>query len=92
MNIYELKEKFDLQNQFQVLADSYKQVEYAWNNEFDLMHLKDYKYNLVLLAGMGGSAISGDLISDFLVDELRIPFIVNRSYSQIGRASCRERV
>jgi glucose/mannose-6-phosphate isomerase len=81
MKIYELKEKFDLQNQFQVLADSYKQVEYAWNNEFDLMHLKDSKYNLVLLAGMGGSAISGDLISDFLVDELRIPFIVNRSYS-----------
>jgi glucose/mannose-6-phosphate isomerase len=59
MNISELKEKFDLQNQFQVLTDSYKQVEYAWNNEFDLMHLQDSKYNLVLLAGMGGSTISG---------------------------------
>ena len=81
MNISELKEKFDLQNQFQVLADSYKQVEYAWNNEFDLMQLQDSKYNLVLLAGMGGSAISGDLIPDYLDDELRIPFIVNRNYS-----------
>ena len=81
MKINELKEKFDLQNQFQVLADSYKQIEYAWNNEFDSMQLQDSKYNLVLLAGMGGSAISGDLIPDYLDDELRIPFIVNRNYS-----------
>lgn len=81
MKISELKEKFDLQNQFQVLTDSYKQVEYAWNNEFDLMHLQDSKYNLVLLAGMGGSAISGDLIPDYLADELGIPFIVSRTYS-----------
>jgi len=81
MKITELKEKFDLQNQFQVLIDSYKQVEYAWNNEFDAMQLQNSKFNLVLLAGMGGSAISGDLITDYLADELHIPFIVNRSYS-----------
>jgi glucose/mannose-6-phosphate isomerase len=81
MKINDLKEKFDLQNQFQVLVDSYKQVEYAWNNEFDLKQLQDSKYNLVLLAGMGGSAISGDLIPDYLDDELLIPFIVNRNYS-----------
>lgn len=80
MNITELKDKFDPQNQFQVLADSYKQVEYAWSNQFKLMDLQDSKYNLVLLAGMGGSAISGDLIPDYLNGELRIPFIVNRSY------------
>jgi len=81
MKIYELIETFDLQNQFQVLVDSYKQIEYAWDNEFDLLHMQDSKYNLVVIAGMGGSAIIGDLIPDFLVDELRIPFIVNRSYS-----------
>ena len=81
MKIIELKEKFDLQNQFQVLADTYKQVEYAWNNEFDLKGLQNSKFNLVVNAGKGGSAISGDLIPEFLGDELSIPFIVNRSYS-----------
>ena len=81
MKITELKEKFDLQNQFQVLVDSYKQIEFAWENKFDSMQLQDSKYNLVLLAGMGGSAISGDLITNYLANELKIPFIVNRSYS-----------
>ncbi|RKY99619.1 MAG: bifunctional phosphoglucose/phosphomannose isomerase, partial [Ignavibacteriae bacterium] len=81
MKITELKEKFDLQNQFQVLVDSYKQIEFAWENKFDLMQLQDSKYNLVVLVGMGGSAISGDLITNYLANELKIPFIVNRSYS-----------
>ncbi|NNG26731.1 MAG: bifunctional phosphoglucose/phosphomannose isomerase, partial [Ignavibacteriaceae bacterium] len=81
MKITELIVKFDLKNQFQVLVDSYKQVEYAWNNVFDLLGLQNSKFNLVVNAGMGGSAISGDLIPEFLGDELRIPFIVNRSYS-----------
>jgi len=81
MKITELIEKFDLQNQSQVLVDSYKQVEYAWNNVSDLLGLQNSKFNLVVNAGMGGSAISGDLVPEFLGDELRIPFIVNRSYS-----------
>ena len=35
--------------------------------------------NIVVL-GMGGSAISGDLLSDYLVDELSIPIVVIRGY------------
>ncbi len=81
MKISELKEKFDLQNQFKVLVESYKQIEYAWNNKIDLDQLMHTNYNLVLLSGMGGSAISGDLIKDYLSDELNIPFLVNRNYS-----------
>jgi len=35
--------------------------------------------NIVVL-GMGGSAIGGDLLSDYLADELSIPIVVIRSY------------
>ncbi len=42
----------------------------------------------VVLTGMGGSAIGGDLLSDYLSGELAMPFIVNRNYSlpsSVGR-------
>ena len=35
----------------------------------------------VVLTGMGGSAIGGDLLADYLAGELAIPFLVNRNYS-----------
>ena len=38
----------------------------------------------IVLTGMGGSAIAGDLLRSYLADELRIPFLVNRSYSLPG--------
>jgi glucose/mannose-6-phosphate isomerase len=34
----------------------------------------------IVLTGMGGSAIAGDLLRSYLADELKIPFFVNRSY------------
>ncbi len=35
----------------------------------------------LLLTGMGGSAIGGDLIRSYLLDELKIPFLVSRTYT-----------
>lgn len=35
----------------------------------------------IVLAGMGGSAISGDLLLGYLRDELAVPGMVNRSYT-----------
>jgi glucose/mannose-6-phosphate isomerase len=34
----------------------------------------------IVFAGMGGSAISGDIASDLLRDKVKLPFSVNRSY------------
>lgn len=34
----------------------------------------------IVVTGLGGSAIGGDLVRSFLADELAIPFIVNRHY------------
>jgi glucose/mannose-6-phosphate isomerase len=81
MQIKDLVSKYDLQNQFKVLMDTYTQIEYAWNNKFDLSKIKEKKVNSILVSGLGGSAISADLMKNFLHKELRVPFIVNRNYS-----------
>jgi len=44
----------------------------------------------IVLTGLGGSAIGGDLLKSYLSSELRIPFIVNRHYALpkfVGRKS-----
>jgi glucose/mannose-6-phosphate isomerase len=35
----------------------------------------------ILFTGLGGSAISGDLLRNYLYDELKIPLVVNRNYT-----------
>ncbi len=35
----------------------------------------------IVLCGLGGSAIGGDLLKSYLADELGVPFIVNRNYT-----------
>ncbi len=34
----------------------------------------------IVLTGLGGSAIGGDLLRSYLADELKVPFMVNRNY------------
>jgi len=81
MQIKEYVSKYDPENQFNVLIDSYKQIEYAWENKFDLAQVSGSKFSSIIVTGLGGSAISGDLIQNFLNDELNIPYSVNRNYS-----------
>ncbi|MDI6783423.1 MAG: bifunctional phosphoglucose/phosphomannose isomerase [bacterium] len=35
----------------------------------------------ILFAGLGGSAIGGDLLRNYLADALRVPFVVSRNYT-----------
>ncbi len=39
-----------------------------------------FKINNIIISGMGGSAISGDIVQSFLRDRLEIPIYVNRQY------------
>ncbi len=81
MTIKEYAEKYDPENQFEVLIDTYKQVQFAWSNNFTLPELYGKNFNSVVVTGLGGSAISADLMQNYLRDEIKIPFIVNRNYS-----------
>lgn len=80
MKIKKLIEKHDTQNQFNVLVKSYSQIEYAWKNKVDIDSSYTKNINNIVIAGMGGSAISADLLKTFLMDELQIPLFVNRDY------------
>jgi glucose/mannose-6-phosphate isomerase len=44
------------------------------------LQIKKESFNHILYLGMGGSAIAGDIISDVLFDELKIPMQVVRNY------------
>lgn len=41
---------------------------------------KKGKIRTILLSGLGGSAIGGDLLRTFLSDTMSVPFVVNRNY------------
>ena len=71
MNMFEMIESFpnQIKDQYENLLDF----------QFDLSHYKNISN--ILIAGMGGSAISGDIISNFLKNNLSIPVIVLRDYS-----------
>lgn len=81
MTINDFIKQYDTKNQIEVLKNSYQQIEFAWGNKFDLSSMKGSKYNAILLTGLGGSAIAGDIIQNFLYNELKVPFVINRSYS-----------
>jgi glucose/mannose-6-phosphate isomerase len=46
----------------------------------DLLGLENKTYNSIILAGMGGSAIAGDIARSFLSSSMKIPFIIQRNY------------
>lgn len=80
MNLQEMITKQDPANQFKVLSDSYQQVEYAWKNNFDVSSINTSKIKNIILTGLGGSAIGGELIQNYLRTELNYPYAVNRNY------------
>ncbi|MFA3781865.1 bifunctional phosphoglucose/phosphomannose isomerase [Melioribacteraceae bacterium 4301-Me] len=80
MEIFSLIKQNDPENQFNVLKNSYSQIEYAQNNQVNLSAIDTNKIKNIILCGLGGSAIGGDLLQNFLRDELSYPFQVIRNY------------
>ena len=60
------------------LADQIKQV---WDEQDQLKveNIKDIEN--IVVAGMGGSSLGADVIKNLYKEELKVPFILNRSYS-----------
>jgi glucose/mannose-6-phosphate isomerase len=79
MQIKDYVKSYDITLQFNVLKESYKQIEYALGLNINIPVVK--KITSVVVTGMGGSAISADLAMNYLQDEIRVPFFVNRSYN-----------
>lgn len=81
MQIKDFINKYDNQNQYKVLRETYKQASDAWNNKINLSQLKKDRFSSIVFCGLGGSAIGGDLLCDYLSGELNVPFNVVRGYN-----------
>lgn len=71
--------KYDHKNLINIIKDSWKQAEWAWK-KIDITGIDHSKIRNVIISGLGGSAISGDLLGNFLRDELKVSLSSNRTY------------
>ncbi|MHA1377727.1 MAG: bifunctional phosphoglucose/phosphomannose isomerase [Candidatus Helarchaeota archaeon] len=53
------------------MLEKSKEIQLNYNKQF----------NNILICGMGGSAIGGNLVQNWLFDKLRIPVLINRRYN-----------
>ncbi len=80
MNQSDIK-RIDGSNMFEVLADFSQQVREASDIGGAVSLTEDYtKIRNVVICGMGGSAIGGDLLRSILQYEIKIPVYINRNY------------
>ena len=81
MEIKDYVNKYDPQDQFNVLVNTYQQIEFAWKNKISIDGINKSDISNIIISGLGGSAISADLIKNYLGSEIKIPIIVNRNYN-----------
>lgn len=83
MNI-NVKDSFfvpDRENLFDVLVNSFAQIDSAWSFPPDISAINKMVIKNVVIAGLGGSAIAGDILKNYLRNE-RSPLItVSRGYT-----------
>lgn len=78
-----LKEHLDTQNMLgniEAMADHLEEGISIGQN-VDLRNIGSETFNAVILSGMGGSAIAGDIVRSHLTGRIQIPFLVQRHYS-----------
>jgi glucose/mannose-6-phosphate isomerase len=74
--------RYDTSDFRQLLIDFPKQVEHAVEIGKSIKPPYQAKnIDAILINGLGGSAIGGDLIRTYLAGEIKVPFIVNRHYT-----------
>lgn len=71
----------DKENLFLVLKNTYEQIIAVQDAPCRVDALKGKKYSNVLISGLGGSAIAGDLLKNLLGGQLKVPVTVNRGYN-----------
>jgi glucose/mannose-6-phosphate isomerase len=72
----------DKDNMFQSIWDFPENIIDALKISEEIKIKNDYEnVNKVIVAGMGGSAIGGDVVNSLIKEDIKIPFIVNRGYN-----------
>ncbi|MFH1756188.1 MAG: SIS domain-containing protein, partial [Candidatus Latescibacterota bacterium] len=81
MDITKLQKKFDKKGMLGLIENFPAQMEEAWMLAAEFaktLHTDDY--SRIVLCGMGGSAIAGDMVRSCLGGALEVPLYVSRSY------------
>ena len=74
--------KIDLSNMLTLLGDFPNQVREALAiGENADVHMRTAGIRNIVMCGLGGSAIGGDVLRSYLAGDLKVPFIVNRHYT-----------
>lgn len=75
--------KTDAQGMYGLIYEFPSQLQHALKiaQELPLPPLKPNQIKNIVLTGMGGSAIGGDLIRSYLAFELKLPFFILRNYT-----------
>jgi glucose/mannose-6-phosphate isomerase len=72
---------FDKSGMFDVLAGFSSQLEEAYGIGTAIVPPEELKsVNRIIITGLGGSAIGGDLLRSYLQYEIKLPVFVNRNY------------
>lgn len=81
LNAHQSFPAFDPQGMLKYIAELPQQCEDAWKEIQSLALPDSYRQvDQVVILGMGGSAIGGDLLRSLLLEECPIPIIVHRDY------------
>jgi glucose/mannose-6-phosphate isomerase len=73
--------KYDPENMLARLKEMPRQCQQAWQAAMSFaLPYDDKEINKVIILGMGGSAIGGDLVRSLAEPEARIPVIIHRDY------------
>jgi len=74
--------QYDSQDMLACLHEMPELCQRAWRMAMNFNLPEDYrKINKVVISGMGGSAIGGELVSSLVATEARIPIFISRDYS-----------
>ena len=77
----DVRERLDSQSMLDLLRAVPEQCEMGWRNGIAVDIPAGYgDVDAVVLAGMGGSAMGGDLVRGLIQDRLSVPMIISRDY------------
>ncbi len=78
----DLIEKLDPHRMYDLIWKFPSQLEDAFKiaESVDISKIDPAKIENVIVAGMGGSAIGGDLVRSYLFDQIKLPFFICRNY------------
>ncbi len=77
----EVYKKLDPEGMLTHLHEMPAQCQRAWQMAMDFKLTADYsKINKVVILGMGGSAIGGDIVRSLTINQARLPIFICRDY------------